>query len=113
MKAPLTSPRPTTDRSAPSEIEQYSKWFDLNEMDFALVCRSQVWRCVAWERSDIIGDESYSDFPLVAPSSYSYYTGYSRDLTTSMARCYEAVRSTQRTSEALHYPRPPVGPPES
>lgn len=113
MKAPLTSPRPTTDRSAPSEIEQYSKWFDLNEMDFALLRRGEVWRCMAWKRGDIIGDEAYRDFPFVTPSSSSWFTGYARDLTTAMSRCYEGIRRMQRTDEALDYPMPPVGPGES
>lgn len=101
MRAPLTSQRPSSALHAPSEIEQYSKWFEMNNMDFALVRRGEVWRCVAWERSDVIGDESYGDFPSVMASTQ--VTGFARDLTTAMSRCYEAIRKTQRSVEATSY----------
>lgn len=41
-------------------LDAYRKWFDLQQMDFSIECRDNMWICSAWFRGKWGGAEGYA-----------------------------------------------------
>jgi hypothetical protein len=68
--------------NASSDIDQYTKWFELMNMDFELVHIGHSWMCNAWSRE--------KNSVLVSGS------GTKKTVSEALHACYSDIRSLAR-----------------
>lgn len=77
-----------------TDIGQFAKWFDLNEMDFIIQNIGGRWQCIAWKR-ERTGE-------VTPPSEYLITGAVCDSLSVALLRCYEEVRNIQRRLSLIY-----------